>query len=127
VGRGKSVRPTVVPGKPSASELIARVTSRDPDVRMPLHAPSLSGRQIDLLSKWIREGAEWEDHWGVRSTEASTTSVCESSAMDWATARSIRSLPDRAGGTADHELPRDYPQFCNDMELLRCSAQRVYL
>src|SRR5688572_25117854 len=38
LGRGKSGRPTVVPGNPKASELMVRVTSRDPDIRMPYHA-----------------------------------------------------------------------------------------
>src|SRR5579864_2053673 len=63
LGVGKSGRPTIVPGKPDASALIARVTSTDPDSRMPYHAPPLSAEQIALLRRWIKEGAEWEDHW----------------------------------------------------------------
>ncbi len=63
LGKGKSGRPTVVPGKPRASELVARVTSRDPETRMPYHAAPLEPREIDLLRRWIEEGAVWEDHW----------------------------------------------------------------
>ena len=63
LGRGKSGRPTIVPGKPDASELIARVTSTDPEARMPYHASPLSPQQIALLRQWIKEGAKWEDHW----------------------------------------------------------------
>lgn len=63
LGVGKSGRRTIVPGKPDASELIARVTSTDPDARMPYHAPPLSQQQIALLRQWIKEGARWEDHW----------------------------------------------------------------
>jgi len=63
LGRGKSGRPTIVPGKPDASELIARVTSTDPEVRMPYHSPPLPPQQIGLLRQWIKEGAKWEDHW----------------------------------------------------------------
>ena len=63
LGVGKSGRRTIVPGKPDASELIARVTSTDPDSRMPYHAPPLSPEQIALLRRWIKEGAKWEDHW----------------------------------------------------------------
>ena len=63
LGKGKSGRPTVVPGKPYASELIARVTSPDPQVRMPYHAPPLLPHQINLLRQWIKEGAQWEDLW----------------------------------------------------------------
>jgi mono/diheme cytochrome c family protein len=63
LGKGKSGRPTVVPGSPQASELIARVTSKDPDVRMPLGGTPLTARQIGLLREWIKEGAPWSDYW----------------------------------------------------------------
>ncbi len=63
LGTGKSGKRTIVPGDPDSSELIARVTSRDPDVRMPYHAPPLSPEQIALLRRWIKEGAKWKDHW----------------------------------------------------------------
>lgn len=63
LGKGKSGRRTIVPGNPEASELLARVTARDPDVRMPYHAPPLPPEQIALLRRWIKEGAKWTDHW----------------------------------------------------------------
>src|SRR6266513_1949783 len=63
LGKGKSGRQTIVPGHPDASELISRITSHDPDVRMPYHAPSLSPEQISLLRRWIAEGAQWSDYW----------------------------------------------------------------
>jgi hypothetical protein len=63
LGTGKSGRRTIVPGNPDASELIARVTSKDPDVRMPYHAPALPPEQVALLRRWIKEGAKWTDHW----------------------------------------------------------------
>src|SRR5439155_16050500 len=63
LGVGKSGRRTIVPGKPEESELIARVTSKDPQVRMPYHAAALPPQQIALLRQWIKEGANWEDHW----------------------------------------------------------------
>jgi hypothetical protein len=63
LGVGKSGRRTIVPGKPEESELIARVTSKDPQVRMPYHAQPLPPQQIALLRQWIKEGAKWEDHW----------------------------------------------------------------
>jgi hypothetical protein len=63
LGRGKSGKLTIVPGKPDESELIARITSSDPEVRMPYHAAALSPQQIDLLRRWIKQGAKWEDHW----------------------------------------------------------------
>jgi Protein of unknown function (DUF1553)/Protein of unknown function (DUF1549)/Planctomycete cytochrome C len=63
LGRGKSGRLTIVPGHPEKSELIARITSSDPEARMPYHAPPLPSKQIELLRRWIKEGAKWEDHW----------------------------------------------------------------
>jgi Protein of unknown function (DUF1549)/Protein of unknown function (DUF1553)/Planctomycete cytochrome C len=63
LGVGKSGRRTIVPGKPEESELIARVSSSDPEARMPYHAPPLPPQQIALLRRWIKEGAKWEDHW----------------------------------------------------------------
>jgi hypothetical protein len=63
LGKGKSGRTTIVPGNPDASELIRRVTSTDPDVRMPYHAPPLAPEQIALLRRWIKEGAKWTDYW----------------------------------------------------------------
>jgi hypothetical protein len=72
LGVGKSGRPTIVPGKPDASELIARVTSTDPEARMPYHAPPLPPQQIALLRQWIKEGAQWEDHWAFVAPKAQT-------------------------------------------------------
>ncbi len=63
LGVGKSGHRTIVPGDPDHSELIARVTARDPENRMPYHAPPLPPKQIELLRKWIKQGAKWEDHW----------------------------------------------------------------
>ena len=63
LGKGKSGRQTIVPGHPDSSELISRLTSKDPDVRMPYHAAPLPPEQISLLRQWIAEGAEWSDYW----------------------------------------------------------------
>src|SRR5437660_5277100 len=42
---------------------MARVTSTDPETRMPYHASPLPPQQIALLRQWIKEGANWEDYW----------------------------------------------------------------
>jgi hypothetical protein len=53
----------IVPGNLTASELIARIT--DPDQRMPPPESNLklTTSEIELLKRWIREGAKWERHW----------------------------------------------------------------
>jgi hypothetical protein len=63
LGVGKSGHRTIVPGKPDESELIARITSTDPEARMPYHGPPLPPQQITLIRRWIQQGAKWEDHW----------------------------------------------------------------
>ena len=63
LGKAKSGRPIVVPGNPRASEMIARITSRDPEYRMPLHQQPLNAAQIALLRRWIAQGAPWENYW----------------------------------------------------------------
>lgn len=59
----KSGKKGIVPGHPDQSELIARIKSHDPEYRMPLKEEPLSKEEIKLLEKWIKQGAEWEEHW----------------------------------------------------------------
>src|SRR6202789_640290 len=49
LGTGKSGRRTIVPGDPDASEFMARLTTTDPEARMPYHGPPLPAQQIALL------------------------------------------------------------------------------
>ncbi len=55
----------IVPGRPEISELVARITDPDPDVRMPPAQP-LDPWQIDVLRRWVAQGANFEDHWSFR-------------------------------------------------------------
>ncbi|RPH47946.1 MAG: DUF1549 domain-containing protein, partial [Planctomycetota bacterium] len=62
-----------VPGKPEQSEAFKRMTTTDADDRMP---PAKSGKkltpkQIDLVRKWILQGAKWGDHWSFVAPERS--------------------------------------------------------
>src|SRR5688572_25494193 len=61
----KSGARAIVPGTPAKSELIARITSSDPDAKMP---PPETRKQLkdaekELLRRWIAEGAEFGAHW----------------------------------------------------------------
>ncbi len=58
-------RHAIVPGHPEQSELIRRITTEDPDDKMP---PTNSGKvltaqEITLLTQWIKQGAEYSRHW----------------------------------------------------------------
>ncbi|AQG82643.1 DUF1553 domain-containing protein [Spirosoma montaniterrae] len=65
----KSGKPAIIPGDADNSELIRRLTLTDPDERMPLDHPPLKPDEIDLLTKWIDQGAEWGDHWAYQRVE----------------------------------------------------------
>lgn len=53
----------IVPGKPEASELIARVSADDEFTRMPPEGKPLTAAEIDLLQRWIAQGAKYQEHW----------------------------------------------------------------
>ena len=53
----------IVPGDSKKSELISRITHKNPEMRMPLEREPLSKQEIKTLTKWIDQGAEWEEHW----------------------------------------------------------------
>ena len=55
----------IAPGDTEHSELVARITSDDPDLFMP-PANSLNELTVEekaLLVQWISDGAEWQEHW----------------------------------------------------------------
>jgi hypothetical protein len=60
----EGARRVVVPGKPEQSELFRRITA-DADQRMPPRKSNLTlGKQeIEVLRRWIVEGAEFKPHW----------------------------------------------------------------
>ncbi|MEM9825232.1 MAG: PSD1 and planctomycete cytochrome C domain-containing protein [Planctomycetota bacterium] len=54
------------PGAPDDSELIRRILSDDPDEVMPppeAHRKAISAEEVDLLRRWIQQGASYEKHW----------------------------------------------------------------
>lgn len=55
----------LVPGQPDKSLLLQRMLSHDPDEQMPPPESkrSVTEEQIRLVSQWIREGGEYENHW----------------------------------------------------------------
>jgi hypothetical protein len=59
----KSGKYPIVPGKPGESEMIRRITNRDPEERMPYKHEALSKDEIKVLKQWIKQGAEWGEHW----------------------------------------------------------------
>lgn len=57
---GYSGSPIVTPGEPEASELYNLVRESDADLRMPKEGDPLAEAQIDLIGRWIAEGARFD-------------------------------------------------------------------
>ena len=78
VAKLESGSAAIVPGKLDESQLIARITSTDHDSVMP---PADTGRkltpqQIDTLTRWIQQGAEYKGHWSfIRPERAPLPSI----------------------------------------------------
>ena len=55
----------IKPGSSSQSELIRRITTNDPDDHMPPPKSnlSLSADEVELIRRWVDQGAEWGKHW----------------------------------------------------------------
>lgn len=62
----------LVPHHPKKSALFQRVNSADEDLMMPPleSKKKLSRREIALLKKWIKQGAEWSPYWAFQPPEA---------------------------------------------------------
>jgi hypothetical protein len=55
----------IVPGKPEKSELYRRITTEKSEDLMPPadSRHKLSARDIQILRRWIEQGAAWQPHW----------------------------------------------------------------
>ncbi len=67
----KSGEIAIVPGHPEKSTLIARIETHDEDDLMPptKTGKKLSSAQIDILKRWIGEGASYSTHWSFLRAE----------------------------------------------------------
>ena len=65
---GDSGTPGFVEGRAAESEIIARITSADPDVRMPSEGKPLPAEAIAMLKRWVDEKAPWEPGFAFQRT-----------------------------------------------------------
>lgn len=63
MAKTNSGKAAIIPGDPDNSEMIRRLSLDDPEERMPYHHPALSEDEIGLLTRWVKEGAVWGNHW----------------------------------------------------------------
>ena len=62
------------PGSLRDSEMFHRITSEDPDYKMPTPESNLqlTSREKAVLIKWIKDGAEYKPHWAFAKPEPQT-------------------------------------------------------
>jgi hypothetical protein len=55
----------IVPGNLRRSEVYKRITSTDPDIKMPPREAhkTLSARDVAIIERWIAQGAQYKQHW----------------------------------------------------------------
>src|SRR5882672_2315768 len=61
----KSGDHAIVPGDVSRSTIVERITTSDDDDHMPpaKTGKTLSAQQIELIKRWVGQGAQWQEHW----------------------------------------------------------------
>jgi hypothetical protein len=65
-GEGEPNRFALVPGSPAQSEVVKRIQSENPNVRMPpasSNKKALTEYEQQLIVAWVRAGAEYKPHW----------------------------------------------------------------
>ena len=84
-GESKTGIIPVVPGDLDESEIFYRITSEDEGDRMPPKSlgRELTAAEVDLIKRWILEGAEWTDHWAFVPPVAAAPP--ETARKDWGT------------------------------------------
>lgn len=92
-------RAAIHPGKPDASELIKRIESGDPDEMMPPSDSrfSLAMSEKKLLIEWVRDGANYQQHWAFlaprKSAAKSLDAVVDAHLKQLGLKRSPRAKP----------------------------------
>ncbi|MGI9472489.1 MAG: DUF1549 domain-containing protein, partial [Rubripirellula sp.] len=119
----------IEPGDSTESELIARILSDDPDLLMP---PPESGKrltepQIELLKRWVDEGAVYEPYWAYVDPKPQVTpTVDDAWALDPLDQFVIAKLPktiSKPSPDADtHTLVR---RLCFDLTGLPPTPQQI--
>ena len=80
----------IVPGDIKNSEILDRLTTSDPDLQMPPegHGTRFSETEVDLIRRWIRDGADYDTHWSYKKPSRPALPVVQDNdwpknAIDW--------------------------------------------
>ena len=75
----------IVPGASARSELVRRITANNLDDRMPPESThkTLSALEIEILRRWIDDGAEYKPHWAfIKPTLPDVPAVADGTANE---------------------------------------------
>ncbi|MEM9410272.1 MAG: DUF1549 domain-containing protein, partial [Planctomycetota bacterium] len=104
-------RPFVIkPGEPSESELLLRMITDDEDLKMPPPESHLkvTDEEIRLIENWIRQGAEWTEHWAFQSVKSNdvpkTDDQWPANFIDQFVLEKLRAENLKPNPVADHEV-----------------------
>jgi hypothetical protein len=115
---GDSGTPGLVPGESATSELVARVTSDDPDYRMPSEGEPLPPEAIAILKAWIDERAPWEPGFAFKGTAWEPPLALREVALPPAVDGRTNPIDRVVDATfAEHGVPR--PPRCDDRTFIR--------
>ena len=90
---GDTGLPAVIPDNPAGSYLIEVIKSSDPEIGMPPKGGKLFDDEVELLEKWIAEGAIWPgqmedkieegtDHWAFKEIKRPKVPTTSSNPID---------------------------------------------
>jgi len=92
IHKGGESGAAVVAKQPAKSLLLQRITSKDPELRMPAEAKPLSQKEIAVIRAWIAQGAAVpenetiptgpEDHWAWKAPRRSKRLAADGNAID---------------------------------------------
>ena len=82
LGETKNGKIGIVPGHPEKSEMISRINHENKEMRMPLERDPLKPEEIEIITKWIEQGAEWQEHWAYIKPEEPEVPTIKGA--DWA-------------------------------------------
>lgn len=95
----------IVPGHIDSSKLIERIHHTDPDMVMPpLESRlKLNDKEIAILTKWIKQGAEWKPHWAFIPPQSPDLSGLpkDQNAIDYFIGQRIKKAGLQAAGQAN--------------------------
>jgi len=74
------------PANLAKSELLARITTTDPDTQMPPPESNskLTPEQVQLLQRWVAEGAKYDQHWAFKPPVRHSLPTLTGAQRNWA-------------------------------------------